>query len=111
MDSNAVVERHNPQDPAIEFRHCAPESLPIPVLALHADGILNDLDAPLFPEIRALPEDFPVEILGKPIPVASHCATVRSGEREASSNARETAPNNCSWETAQISGFSGRIQR
>jgi hypothetical protein len=67
VDRDLVVQGHDSKIPIAEFRDHGPESIPVALLPLDANGSLDDSDAPFPAKIGALPKYFSLEILGEPI--------------------------------------------
>jgi hypothetical protein len=67
VNGDLVVEGHYSKIPPAEFRDYGPESVPIVLLALDPEGILDDGDAPLATQVWPLPQYLAFEILREAI--------------------------------------------
>jgi len=67
VDRDFVVQGHNSKIPIAEFRDHSPESIPVVLLPLDANGSLNNSDTPFAAKIGALPKDFALEIPGEAV--------------------------------------------
>jgi hypothetical protein len=67
VNGDLVVEGHDSKIPPVEFRDYRPESVPIVLLPLDPEGMLDDGDAPLATQVWPLPQYLAFEILREAI--------------------------------------------
>ena len=63
MNGNPVFKGNNAQVAIAKLWDLRPESVAIMLLGLGTNGVLDDVDTPLFPQIGTLPQHFVLKIL------------------------------------------------